>query len=457
MSRWRERGKAQKDGALSKIRSRGRYLSLLSAAGHLKRKEAHVKNVGSYLIARVFAIALYLVPVPLFIEHHGSASYGTLTLLLLVFSYSQFFDLGVGYAVNQRLARAVARKSGRLTVIVQSAVPLFVLFGIAMSATLLLLSKQLGMFLFDQTEHVYAIKAIAVAMGLLTLDALPVAVLQAYNRVDWINYSRLLIDTARAIGVLVGAFMAHGILIAVAFTIGGVVTKTLVDIILSNRLLAGPFAFRPRFARRSSVLNMRLGLPMVVSVVFGMLMTSVDRVFVGKVFGQAVLAHYAVGADLCSRAYFLVWAITGSIYTLYVRRRANRQSADDLIRVSLISVGIVTIGFYLPLAVFAKEIISIWISPAFAVSSVAVTRIWAAAAVAYLVVCVYYNHLRGFGMPGVLAASGLIGVVTLGAGLWVLPGWFDVTGVALAVFLGFAVQALFLWQWSLKVRRQAAT
>ena len=94
----------------------------------LRRRGAHVKNVGSYIIARIVAIALYLVPVALFIRHHGSASYGTLTLLLLVFSYSQFFDLGVGYAVNQRLGRAVARNSSRRTVIVQSAVPLFVLF-----------------------------------------------------------------------------------------------------------------------------------------------------------------------------------------------------------------------------------------------------------------------------------------------------------------------------------------
>lgn len=455
MSRRREGGGAQ-HGAAWKVGSQVRDHWLASAVGGLKRRGAHVKNVGSYFIARVFAIALYLVPVPLFIEHHGSASYGTLTLLLLVFSYSQFFDLGVGYAVNQRLARAVARNSSKLTVIVQTAVPLFVLFGIAMSAALFLLSNRLGTFLFGRTEHVYALKAIAIAMGLLTLDALPVAVLQAYNRVDWINYSRLLIDTTRAMGVFIGAFVTHGILVAVAFTIAGVVAKIFIDTILSNRLLTSPFAFKPRFALRSSALNIRLGLPMVVSVLFGMLMTSADRVFVGKVFGQAELAHYAVGADLCSRAYFLVWAVTGSIYTLYVRRRANRKSADDLIRVSLISVGIVTVGFYLPLAVFAKQIISIWISPAFAVGSVAITRIWAAAAVAYLVVCVYYNHLRGFGMPGVLAASGLIGVVTLGAGLWVLPKWFDVTGVALAVFLGFAVQAIFLWQWSLKVRRQPA-
>jgi O-antigen/teichoic acid export membrane protein len=422
----------------------------------LRRRGAHVKNVGSYIIARIVAIALYLVPVALFIRHHGSASYGTLTLLLLVFSYSQFFDLGVGYAVNQRLGRAVARNSSRRTVIVQSAVPLFVLFAIVLSTSIFLLASRLGAFLFGRTEHVDALRTIAIAMGLLTLDALPVSVLQAYNRVDWINYSRLVIDIARAIGICVGAFVPNGLMVAVAFTFGGVIAKTLVDLILSNRLLAIPVALKPRFALRSSTVNMRLGLPMVISVLLGMLMTSADRVFVGRVFGKAALAHYAVGADVCSRAYFLVWAVTGSVYTLYVRRRATRKSADDLIRVSLISVGIVAIGFYLPLAMFAKQIIGIWISPAFAAGSVAVTRVWAAAALAYLVMCVYYNHLRGFGKPGVLAASGVIGVVTLGAGLWTLPRWFDVTGVALAVFLGFSAQAIFLWQWSQRARRRTA-
>lgn len=446
----------QRDGAVSNVVVKGRRPSLVSVFRSVGARGTHVRNVGSYIVVRVFAILLYLIPVSLFIKHQGKASYGTLTLLLLVFSYTQVFDLGVGYAVNQRLGRAVARNSTRLTGIVQSAVPLFALFGIGMSAAIFLLSKNLSALFFGRVEHIDAIRAVAAAMGLLTLDALPVAVVQAYNRVDWINYSRLVIDGARAMGILIGAFAANGIAVAIAFTIGGVIAKTLVDIVLSGRLLGVRFAFKPLFRLRASAVNLRMGLPMVTSVFLSMLMMSVDRIYVSRAFGQGALAYYAVGADLCSKAYFLVWAITGSVYTLYVRRRANRRPADDLIRVSLIAVGLVALGFYLPVAVFAKEIIGIWINSAFAVGSLEITRIWAATAVAYLVMCVYYSHLRGFGKPMVLAGSGVIGLAIVAVCLWWLPGWLSVPGVALAVLFGFCAQAIFLWQCSLRARSHAA-
>lgn len=433
------------------------HLSITWVLETLRLRATHVRNVGSYFVERILALSLYFISVPIFIERQGSGAYGTLTLLLLVFSYTQFFDLGIGYAVNQRLGRAVARKGRHLITIVQTAVPVFAVFGIVFAAAVFAFSQQLALLLFGRPEHSDAIRAVAFAMGLLTLDVLPVSLLQAHNRVDWINYSRLVIDVTRALGILAGAFAVHGIAVAVGFTIGGVVVKLLIDIVLSGRLLAGRFAFKPVFSARSNALNLHLGMPVVSSVFFGMLMTSIDRIFVSRVFGQGALAHYAVGADLCSKAYFLVWAITGSVYTLYVRRRAKRQAAEDLIRVSLIAVAIVTVVFYLPLAVFAREVIGIWINPVFAAQSAEITRIWALAGVAYLITCVYSDHLRGYGKPGLLAISGGIGISAVITGLMTLPRWFHVAGAALAVLIGFLGQALFLWQCSRKVRRETMT
>jgi O-antigen/teichoic acid export membrane protein len=194
---------------------------------------------------------------------------------------------------------------------------------------------------------------------------------------------------------------------------------------------------------------------MIVSVVLGMVMTSADRIFVGRQFGQEALAHYSVAADICSRAYFLVWAVTGSIYTIYVKRRAVRRSADDLIRASLFSACLIAVCFYLPLALFARQIIGLWIGSAFAQSTVGVTRIWAAAAVAYVLMCVYYNHLQGFGKPRLLALSGVLGCTVLFAGLFTLTIPFGIEGAALSMLAGFAAQSIFLWWLSRRLSSRA--
>lgn len=420
----------------------GRFVFTVTELG---RRAVHLRNVASFGAARVAALAMYLIPVPLFIKHHGDAAYGTLALMLLVFSYVQIFDLGVGYAVNQRLGRAVARGNRRTLSIVQTALPTVGVIALGGAAVLVMSAKWVAVFLLQQPEHMGALRGLAVAIGLLSLSAVLTAVFQAYNRVDWINYTRLILDVSRASGILIGAFVRDGVDVAVTAMIIGCAVKGCAELFLAARLLADWSAFVPKLRLRATAVNLRLGLPMLGSVVLGMVMASGDRFFVIKMFGKQALAHYSVGADLCSRAYFLVYAVTGSIYTLYVRRRAYRRSSNDLIRASLLAVAVVGLIFYAPIGIFAPQVIRLWINPVFALTSAGVTRIWSLAAMTYLVSCVYCAHLQGVGRPGILVANGILGVALLAAGLVFLPGRFGIEGVALSVLLGFAAQAAFLW------------
>jgi len=414
----------------------------------------HIQNVASFAVARIAAVALYLAPVPLFIAKQGEAAYGSLNLLLVCFSYLNVFDLGIGYAVNQRFARALARGNTRREEIIQRAWPVFLGFSLATTAAIFLCARPIALFLTGNVAHVPALRLLSVAVGFLMTSALLTAVLQAYNRIDWINYSRLVIDVMRAAGLCAGAFAVNGVAIAVAFTVAGSIIKAFIDLGLATRVLGGRAALRPRFRIRDLVINLRLGFPMVASVLLGMLMTSADRVVVARQLGQQALAHYSVAADLCSRPYFLVWAVSGSVYTLYVRRRAVGRSAEDLVRVSLLSVCVVALLIYLPLALFAQQIIGLWIDPAFAQASAGTTRIWAAAGVAYLLMSIYYNHLQAFRRPLALALNSSIGAAILLAGLFTLPRAFGIEGAATSVLLGFSTQAFLLWLLSRRLSAQ---
>lgn len=422
---------------------------------HVLQRRHHVNNVASYVVARIGATILYLAPVSIFVSRQGAGAYGSLSLLLLLFGYLHIFDLGIGYSVNQRFARALARGNQTGLRVVQFAVPVFLVLALVVSAVILIEARTIAMYLIGKPLHIAAVRLLGVAVGFLMISALLTAVLQAYNRVDWINYSRLIIDAARAAGVLLGAFSRHAILIAVAVTVAGSVIKTAVDFGFAVRLLGHARALAPRFRAREVAVNVRHGFPMLVSTVLGISMFCVDRVAVSRMFGQQALAYYAVAADVCSRAYFLVYAITGSIYTLYVRRRATGRSSQDLVRAALLSVVVVTLLYYLPLGILARWIVSLWISPQFALASEGVMRIWACAAVIYLVMSVYYNQLQGLGAPRTLAVGGILAIGLLGVGLYALPGTYGIEGVAAAVLIGFAGQAAFLYVSSRRFAGQA--
>lgn len=411
----------------------------------LLQRRHHVSNVASYGFARIAATILYLAPISIFVSRQGAGTYGSLSLLLLLFGYLHIFDLGIGYSVNQRFARALARGNARGLGVIRYAVPVYVVLAVAITAVILIEARPIATYLIGRPVHIVAVRILGVAVGFLMLSALMTAVLQAYNRVDWINYSRLIIDVARAAGMLAGAFARHGIAVAVAVTVAGSIVKTGVDFALAVRLLGHPRALAPKFRMREVAVNARHGIPMLVSTVLGILMFVVDRVAVARMFGQQALAYYAVGADLCSRAYFLVYAITGSIYTLYVRRRATGRPSQDLIRAAFLAVALVTVFYYLPLGILARWIVSIWISPQFARASEGVIRIWACAAVVYLVMSVYYNQLQGLGAPRPLAAGGILAICLLGVGLYAFPRNLGIEGVAAAVLIGFTGQAVFLY------------
>jgi O-antigen/teichoic acid export membrane protein len=411
----------------------------------VRQRRHHVNNVASYVIARIAATILYLAPVSIFVARQGAGAYGSLSLLLFLFGYLHIFDLGIGYSVNQRFARALARGNQTGVRVIQFAVPVFVALAMVVTAVILIEARTIAIYLLGKPLHVGTIRLLGVAVGFLMLSALMTAILQAYNRVDWINYSRLVIDVTRAAGMLAGAFSRDGIMVAVAVTVAGSIVKTGVDFTFAVKLLGHARALVPRFSVRELAVNVRHGFPMLVSTVLGISMFCVDRVAVSRMFGQQALAHYAVAADLCSRAYFLVYAITGSIYTLYVRRRATGRPSQDLVRAALLSVVLVTLVYYLPLGILAHWIVSIWISPQFAQASQGVMRIWAVAAIVYLVMSVYYNQLQGLGAPRTLAAGGILSVSLLGIGLYAFSRTYGIEGVAASVLLGFAAEAIFLY------------
>ena len=410
----------------------------------LRGKGQHIRNVSSYFVARVITAALYIGVVPLFLKRQGSAAYGTLGIALVVFSYVSVLDLSIGYPVSLRLSRALARNSPRAGMVLRHAVPLFLGVALAVAALLYLLSAEITKLFELNSQYVVLFRLLAVASGFIIGSSYFCAVLQAHNRVDWINYSRLILDLSRAGGLAIGAFARDGVTVALAVVVAGCAGKVALEFHFAKRLAGGIRAFRPALSWRSMRAMWALGAPMAILVVSGMILNSADRIYVDRDFGQAALAHYTIGADLCSKAYFIVWAITGSIYTTYVKRHATGRFTDSLVKISFYVVAGVSLLIYAPIFLAAKQILTLWISAAFAQDSSVVLKLWALNAVLYLLTCVYHTALQGQGKSRVLAGGGVAGVVAMMLALVLMPHGFGIKGAAVAATAAFGVQLLVL-------------
>lgn len=108
-------------------------LTLRTLRAHANWRGEHARNFLSFIVSRVGAISLFALSVPYLVRGPSVIHYGVIALLFAIFSYISMVDLGIGYAVNLRCARALARGRSDAGQIVSTAILLFLILGIVLS------------------------------------------------------------------------------------------------------------------------------------------------------------------------------------------------------------------------------------------------------------------------------------------------------------------------------------
>lgn len=417
-----------------------RFKELFSRVRSRHREHAH--NFVSFIVCRVFALALFAITVPYFVNRVGEHAYGVLSLLLLFFGYLNVLDGGLSYSLHLRLTRMLVRSNRRAISAIRSAIPVFSVIALVSSAVLVSAGPAVSSLLFGVPDYAGEMTLLAGALVCIVASSLMAAVIQAFNRIAVLNYSRFILDLAKGLALLIGAHAEQPVRSAIAVISMGALAKAIVDASLVTRLMNGPDWVRPRIHARDLRVNAHFGLPMAASAVVNIGLAVVDKVFVSREFGPTALAAYSIATDLCSKAYFLVWAVTGTFYTLLIRQTAQKKDPSQLVKISLGAVVLVSVFYYAPLGIFAPELLTAWIGEDIASQAASPVRIWSLAAVSYLAMTVFYNYLqsqRKARQLFVLSCATLVVVLIL---LSVLPRELGITGVSAVVCFALLLQAL---------------
>lgn len=424
-------------------------MSIERLAAYCRSKKEHIVNFGSFFANRVLSLGLFAFTTSVFINHAGSTAFGHLTMLLLIFSYISVADLGMGYAVGYRLTRAISRNNVAYVVkILQHAFPFYLMVGGGAAFLVFVFSPAFSRLFTRSDDYVLVYRVISLGILPLVIDTIVLMVMQSYNRVYLINLSRLVYDVFRAAPLLLAVVCENALLekIMIIIVIGCYI-KLMTDIYLCYRLIGHLNWIKPVLIYKELRFNVVYGFPMLLVLAIGLVISSIDKFYISNFLSMEQLGYYSVAFEVNTKAWFLIWAVTGSLTTVLVRRNVLNIGTQDIEKLSLISVGIIFALYYLPLIVFTKPILSLWINPDFAEKSFRLTRILAVASLFYMLYAVQHNILQARGQFLTIAGIYTAGLVLLLISFWVLPRYFETEGVAgsyVVTYAAFVCMAVYI-------------
>lgn len=416
---------------------------------YVHSKKEHIVNFGSFFANRLFSLALFAYTTSIFINRAGDKEFGVLTMLLLIYSYISVADLGMGYAVGYRLTRAVSRRNfDYATKILQHALPFYVMVAGCASFLIFIFSYDISICFTKTGEYSSIYRVISFGIFPLVVDTAVLMVMQSYNKVYLINLSRLVYDIFRGAPLLLVLVCKNELLEKIlTVVVTGCYLKLMVDIWLCRQLVGNLTWLKPVWVFKELRFNILYGIPMLLTLVIGMVITSIDKFYITRFLSMAQLANYSVALEVNVKAWFLIWAVTGSLTTVLVRRNVLNVSTHDIESISMIAVMVIFMVYYMPLIIFAKEILTWWINRDFAEKSYRITRTLSVASLFYMLYAVKHNILQAKGKFITITSIYGFGLAILLLSLWVLPRYWGLEGVAFSyviTYAGFVILALTL-------------
>ncbi|MBE7440651.1 MAG: oligosaccharide flippase family protein [Spirochaetales bacterium] len=359
----------------------------------------HILNAGSFVVLRIISLALFFFTTPFFISRAGSEAYGRLTLLLLLFNFVGYLDLGTGYALHMRYTRALIRARSALSryrMLSRATSFYYIMFWMAI-VPVLIFSEEFSLLLFSSPDYSLHLKLVGICLGFMLLDSFLGAILKAHNRIYQTNIALFLFDVFRNAALLVGG-LSQGNLLQLMYVItGGTLVKflySLSSVIGTEKTLSWLW---PQLNRRDFWLNFRFGLPVFGTSVLGIAIHNIDKIVIGKFLHLEGLGYYAIAADVNTKAWFLVFAINSSLYTVFVRRHSQQLTIRPLMLVSFSGIFLVSLFYYLPLSLWAEPLLTFWIDPEVTEHAAPLVRLHAIASILYLCTAVLYGLLQSQG------------------------------------------------------------
>jgi O-antigen/teichoic acid export membrane protein len=402
---------------------------------------ALIRNSTLNAIGQAAPMVVGLVAIPTVIAWLGKERLGVLFLAWMLLGYFGLLDLGIGRATTRFVAQANGEgRRDRIAPVVWAGAWVHLLMGLLAGglfalSTFPIVSRLLAIPGPLVEESRAALLLLSTAVPFVFLSSHFAGVLEAEGRFGHSNAVRAvfgaLLYGLPLVGVLLG-FALPGVvaLLAGSRVLQGVVT-------LAVALAAVPELRRRPTARAAQARALlAYGSWITVSSVLAPLLTYADRLLIASLLGMQALADYSVSFELIIKTSVLSQAVTQTVFPAVSGLAGHApEEASDLQARSLRYLVLAAGSLLLAAAVYAPELLRLWLGGASADESALVLRILALGVLCNAVGAVMVAGLQGAGRPDLIAKAHLcegpiyLGLAYLGiraagiagaAGVWTL-------------------------------------
>jgi O-antigen/teichoic acid export membrane protein len=391
----------------------------------------------------VGALLLGFVISPIQIYLLGETHYGLMALLNSLIAPMILLDFGIGEATVKYVAESLgAGDYCRVEKYIRNTLAFNLIVGILGALVIGLLANILATRVFNippesQTLARQCLYWIGATWLIRQTRQAFIGAITALQRYDLLNIGTLLTQTLIAVvGVGVLA-LGGGLLEFTQVQAAASALATLGWLIVARRLFP-TLRFTPTIDRGAFRQTFGYGFWQMLNYMGGILAGQSQRWLLGILLPVATVGFYNIGLQLNVIVYMITYRVGQVLFPAVsqLQGQGQEERAACLSLQASWMVSSLAVAAFVPVAVFAPDVLSLWISPSFAAQAASVTRILSLAAAVGAMFAVPSFYLLGTGRVKWLAALAFAqGLISLAGAALLIP-WLGVEGAGWGYALG---------------------
>jgi O-antigen/teichoic acid export membrane protein len=415
---------------------------MTSAAGgqnlHLTSGRLLARNTIWNLLGNGAPLLVAVFSIPVLIQALGKDRFGILALAWALIGYASLFDIGLGRALTQLVARKLGSgEHHEIPRLAWTSLLLMLALGVAGAVVVAAISPWLVHRVLKipeglQSEVLRSFLLLALSIPAVIVTAGLRGLLEAHQRFRLVNALRIPTGVFNFLGPLLILPFSRSLVPVVGILVAGRFLGCLAHLLACFRVM-------PELRRavawhgHSAGPLLRFGGWMTVTNIIGPLMVTSDRFLIGALVSVTAVAYYATPFEVVSKLLLVPTGVVGVVFPAFSVSFANdRNRAALLYGRSVKYILLALFPITLLIVALAHNGLALWLGVDFAGHSTRVAQWLAIGVLANGLALVPISFVQGIGRPDLSAKLHLIEVPLYFAMLYWMIRTYGIEGAAIA-------------------------
>jgi O-antigen/teichoic acid export membrane protein len=416
--------------------------------GHLTSGKLLARNTVWNLIGNGAPLIVAVFSIPILIHGLGKDRFGVLTLAWALIGYASLFDIGLGRALTQLVAKKLGSgEDHEIPTLAWTSLLLMLALGVVGSAVILAISPWLTHHALKvpagiQPEVLRAFYLLGLAVPAVVATAGLRGLLEAHQRFDLITALRIPTGVFTFVGPLLVLPFSSSLVPVVGILVTGRFLGCLAHLLVCFKVIP---ELRQRVAWHgpSAGSLLQFGGWTTVTNIVGPMMVYMDRFVIGALVSTTAVAYYATPYEVVTKIFIISGAVSAVMFPAFSAAGASdRQRSSMLYRRGMTYMFALMLPLIAVLMFVAKPGLSLWLGADFAAHSYQVAQLLLVGTFGLAMESLPFVLIQGLGRPDIPAKINLLEIPFYAVGLYWLIEKYGVTGAALAWVLRGTVDAL---------------